>query len=101
MKTSVRDTSILAYRSEVSATLGPRHKAVYELLERKYEGMTNSEIACALGWPINTVTPRVSELRGEGKGGIHPALVEEDCKRTCRITGRTAWAWRVIRHTLF
>ena len=48
---------------------------------------TNTELADDLHWPINTVTPRVKELRGH-------FLVVEMCKRKCYITGRTAIEWR-------
>lgn len=47
---------------------------------------TSCEIAAALNLPINTVTPRVRELRTQG-------LVLA-AKRQCKITGRTAWAWK-------
>jgi hypothetical protein len=39
--------------------------------------------------PINTITPRVFELRQIG-------LVEEVGKRKCRVTDRTAIAWKAV-----
>ena len=51
--------------------------------------MTNSEIAASLHAPINTITPRVWELRRLG-------LVVEACRRECRVTGRRCIAWKVI-----
>lgn len=93
MKTAVRDTSIAAYRTDVRPTLSERQKTVYELLEHEIN-LTNSEIAARLDWPINCVTPRVYELRDMG-------LVIEDGKRHCRVTGRTAYAWRANNGMLF
>lgn len=92
MKTFVRDTSIDTYHSEVRPTLGDRQKAVYAALCEAHErdrkpNMTNSELAAMLNWPINTITPRIFELRAAGK-------VVEDFKRPCRVTGRMAYAWR-------
>lgn len=98
--TNVRDTSYMAYHNEVKPTLSERQRMVYNaLLEAQKNprtpNITNSELAAMLNWPINCITPRVYELRNLGK-------VVEDCKRTCRITGRTAYAWRtVFQETLF
>lgn len=50
-------------------------------------GITNTEIADYIGWPINTVTPRVNELCKKGR-------LEEFERRKCKITGRLAIAWR-------
>jgi predicted transcriptional regulator len=93
MKTNVRDTSILAYRTDVEPTLNERQQRVYDALLAN-DPLTNSEIAAYLNWPINCITPRIFELRRMG-------LVFEDKKRPCRVTGRTAYAWRVTKDTLF
>ncbi len=87
MKTNVQETSLFTYNREVRPTLGERQKAVFRELE-KSGAMTNSELADSLNWPINTVTPRVYELRGLD-------LVVEDEVRTCRVTGRKVIAWRI------
>lgn len=84
---SVRDTSLLAYVSEVEQTLGFRQQAVLTIINVLMSA-TNSEIAKALGWSINRVTPRVFELRQLG-------YVVVDEKRPCLVTGRMAYAWRV------
>lgn len=91
-----QETSKIAYREDVLPTLGERQVAVYDVLEKSGKDMTNLEIAQALQWPINTVTPRVFELRKTS-----PPLVEEYGKRKCSISGRTAIAWTVVRDTLF
>ena len=79
-------TSLEAYE-EVVKTLGKRQYAVYTTIKHNSTSLTNSEIADALGWSINRVTPRVFELRKQG-------LVCEDRRRYCDITGRTVIAWR-------
>lgn len=81
-------TSLSAYH-EIKPTLGERQKEVYEILSL-YPDLTNTEISEKLGLPINSITPRIFELRKYGK-------VEESCKRKCRVTGRTVIAWRVCR----
>ena len=89
----MQETSLFAYREQIEPNLGSRQKCVYETLV-KDKNLTNSEIAQRLNWTINTVTPRVYELRKLN-------LVSEDEKRICRITGRTAIAWRINKNTLF
>ena len=90
---NLQSTSLRAYHHEIEPTLGDRQQAVLDELGR-HINRTNNELANFLGWPINTVTPRIFELRRMGK-------VVEDFKRPCRITGRTAIAWKVWRGTLF
>lgn len=89
----VTETSRQAYYSEIKPTLGERQKLVYGIFSGN-TNWTNSEIADYLGIPINTVTPRVFELRKMG-------LLVEAIKRPCRITGRTAIAWKIKSATLF
>lgn len=48
---------------------------------------TNAEIARALSVPINTITPRVLELRKMG-------LILDAGRRMCKVTGSTVHAWR-------
>jgi hypothetical protein len=82
---SVRDTSLLAWLN-LQPELGAKQALVYAAL--KVGGpMTNMELSVALGWSINRVTPRVLELRHEG-------LVVLESERPCKITGRTAYAWK-------
>ena len=84
MKTNVQDTSLKAYK-EIEITLGFKQiQVLYAFNDNKY--YTNSELADKLGWSVNTVTPRVFELRAKNR-------LEKKYKRKCRITGRTAIAW--------
>ncbi|RLC88031.1 MAG: hypothetical protein DRJ03_03975 [Chloroflexi bacterium] len=86
----IQETSLEAYL-EVKPRLGEKQKEVYRLLKNATRvgfDMTNMEIAQALKWSINRVTPRVYELRQSG-------LVVLSQKRKCGVTGRRAMAWRV------
>lgn len=83
----MQPTSLEAYE-EVKKTLGTRQLRVLEKLDYNPTAMTNTELAYAMDLPINTITPRIFELRQKG-------LVKEHEKRKCTITGRTAIAWRV------
>jgi hypothetical protein len=82
----IQITSLEAYAHEIFPTLGRRQTLVVQFL-RGADEHTNCEIASALNLPINTVTPRIKELRTQG-------LVLSAGKRQCKITGRTAWAWK-------
>lgn len=82
-----RDTSIHAYYDRVKPTLGNRQKVVFEMLRNK-DNWTNSELAQTLEWPINTVCPRIFELRKLG-------LVEDSGKRICKVGGLMAHAWKI------
>ncbi len=81
----MQQTSLFAYRNEIKPTLGERQSAVYEVLREK-GSMTNNEIAHWLSAQINTITPRIYELRKMG-------LVRLSDTRKCRITGRTCCSW--------
>jgi hypothetical protein len=80
-----QDTSLWAY-SIATQHLGAKQKAVLDAL-RFFPDATNAEIAQRLGWPVNRVTPRMLELRKMG-------LVLQSTRRTCKVTGGTAWAWK-------
>lgn len=89
--TNVQDTSRKSYAANVVPSLGARQVAV--LIELgKADSLTNSQLAGRLEWPINTVTPRVFELRRLG-------LVQEATRRPCPVTGRMAIAWTIIKET--
>lgn len=89
----IRDTSREAYAS-VAPHIGQKQAVVLGVI-RSGNGMTNAEIAQALHLPINCVTPRCLELRKMG-------LVIEMGKRSCRVTGRTAYVWGAhYKETLF
>lgn len=75
----IQDTSLMAYQS-IQDNLGQNQLLVYLML--KNLGAANNKIlARKLGWSINSVTPRIKELREKG-------LVFIDSKRICPITYR-------------
>ena len=80
---TVQQTSIDAFE-EIKPELGERQLSVYNALNGE---MNNSMIARTLNIPINTVTPRVKELRNMG-------LVIESKRDECPITHRTTIFWR-------
>lgn len=83
----IQPTSLNAYLNEVLSTLGSRQREIVELFS-KYPDLTNMEAAEILNWSINRVTPRVKELR-EKKVLISNKI------RTCRVTGRKVWSWKI------
>jgi len=83
---ALQTTSLFAYQ-QIKQTLGERQRAVLDELA-KHTDMTNGELAAALGWSINRVTPRTNELVKQGR-------VAEACRRADKVTGRTCIAWRI------
>ena len=81
-------TSILAY-AEVLETLGERQREVYKVL-LKLKSCNNVMIANYLRLPINSITPRINELRKKH-------IVMMDKKELCPFTKRLTCYWRVRR----
>lgn len=81
-------TSILAY-TEVLENLSERQTQVYCVI-RKLKSCNNQMIANFLYLPINTITPRVNELRKQH-------VVMMDKKDLCPHTLRLTCYWRVRR----
>ena len=79
----IRDTSLAAY-GEVKLTLGARQQRVLQALKDSPVPLANREIAMNLQMEINSITPRVKELRNLD-------LVEEKCRKI--IMGRECMAW--------
>ena len=90
---------------EIQPTIGLKQLRVMDAM-RQLGTASNVELAVHLGWPINTVTPRVHELRGltrnkkTGLPLIWPARIGEHSTRACKITGRTVKVWHVIEQKL-
>ena len=81
-------TSLLAY-AEVLDTLSERQTQVYIKI-REMKSCNNVMIAETLHLPINSITPRVNELRKKH-------IVMMDKKDICPFTGRLTCYWRVRR----
>jgi transcription initiation factor IIE alpha subunit len=81
----IQDTSIKSY-ADVKEFLGDRQNIVLNAISDLGE-CTDSEIANYLGYPdLNSVRPRRFEL-------VELGLVQEKCRRICKITGKTAISW--------
>lgn len=61
----VQKTSLEAYRALTAEALGERQKLVFKALETMGRA-SDKELSFALGWPINTITPRRGELEEMG-----------------------------------
>ena len=80
----IRTTSLEAY-TELLYTLGEKQQTILHTI-KKYPNTSNHDIARILQWEINTVTPRVYELREMG-------YVLENGEKTDRLTGRRCMRW--------
>ena len=81
-------TSLLAY-ADVLEELGERQTQVYCVI-RNLKSCNNQMIANFLHLPINSITPRVNELRKKH-------IVMMDKKELCPYTKRLTCYWRVRR----
>lgn len=89
----VRSTSRKAFHNQVQPTLGDKQLKVLVAIQMNGgKPMCNQEIAEALRWPINSVTPRVNELVELGK-------VEEKYRDNYAKTQRRVIFWGVVEHT--
>lgn len=77
-------TSLLAY-NDLEATLNDKQEKVYQVISERGP-LTNKEIADFLGWEINRVTGRTTELRNQRKVFTHHL-------GKCPVTGSTAKFW--------
>lgn len=74
----------MAYRS---VDMNRNQKMVLEALEEIYPA-TNKQIAKHMGWEINSVTPRMLELRSEKLNKVVEAYKRKD------VGGRLAIFWK-------
>ena len=83
----MQPSSLDAWKS-IKENLGQRQKVVFRALQEIGEA-SNKQISQALGWPINTITPRVLELR-------HMGLVDFSREQTDLRTNRTEIVWKAV-----
>ena len=83
----IRKTQIDSLK-ELKKTIDGKRKAVYEMLLTK-GAATNRMIAKDLGWDINRVTGRVTELVGLG-------MVIDDGTKYDNDTNRTVTLWKAL-----
>jgi len=72
---------------DLQENLGNIHRQVLNELS-KHDGLTNQELAEKLGWPINRVTGRVTELRRKG-------FVIDNGTKLNTETGKMNYVWCV------
>ena len=90
MRHQTQQTSLEAYIDvQKQPNLGNKQRRVLSIIKDYPEGISNNEIAHALGWPINCVLPRVHELRQKG-------LVVAGETRLCLMTKRKVIAWLCV-----
>lgn len=87
-KHRISPNSMLAYL-DVLENLGERQEQVYKAI-RDLKSVNNKMIAAHLNLEINTVVPRVFELREFG-------IVKEDKKDLCPYTKKLTSYWKVVR----
>ena len=86
-KKGMQPSSLDAWKS-IQADLGLKQKTVFKALQEIGEA-SNKQISRLLGWPINTITPRVLELRKMG-------LVDFSREQVDLKTNRTEIVWRAV-----
>lgn len=83
----IQDTSLEAY-DNIQPTLGNRQRQILKVLEQFPQGRSNLSISRILGVPINSVTPRIKELRDLG------IVIFSHYERD-RVTNRNCMCWKV------
>jgi hypothetical protein len=86
-KKGVQPTSIESFKL-LQESIHPHQKTVLKTL-RELGRASNKQISMALGWPINTITPRVKELREIG-------LVDYEGEQFDSKTQRHEMVWGVV-----
>jgi len=84
----IQNTSRQAFE-EVKKNLGQRQEQVYFCL-KKIQPATNLMISKKIKLPINSITPRIKELRDKKLVGV--AFEDKDL-----FTGRKAIYWRIVK----
>ena len=88
MKTihNTRQTSLLAFHS--LKDLNGRQAQVYGVI-RNHGPISNLQVAEILKMPINSIVPRVFQIRAKG-------LVQESHRSESPLTGRTVIFWQTV-----
>lgn len=93
----IEQTSLQAYK-EIQRVLPGRNQEVFNALAElceKFGDATDQEIKAYLRkYDANYVRPRRFELVNEYK------VVGSNHKRMCKVTGKTAIAWKILRRNL-
>lgn len=87
-KDMIQETSLAAHK-DIKKLLNSKQSDVIAVFRLQHpQSLSNANVADILGWSINTVTPRVKELRDNGY------LVYKGVKK-CIKTGRIAMQWGI------
>lgn len=84
----IQYTSLEAYQALTKEALGQRQRLVFKALGMM-GGASDKELSFALGWPINTITPRRGELEEMG-------LIECSGEQLDEKTERHEMIWSVV-----
>jgi DNA-binding MarR family transcriptional regulator len=83
----ITQTSLAAYLTDVKPKLNQKQHEVYRAIE-EYGPITNKQLAEVMNRPVNTITPRVLELRQ--KRHIVSCFIAEDGGRKAHYWGTPA-----------
>ena len=84
----IQYTSLEAYRALTREALGERQRLVFKALQEMGQA-SNKELSFALGWPINTITPRRGEIEDMG-------LIQCVGEQLDEKTQRHEMVWEVV-----
>lgn len=85
------DTQQMSFES-LKPKLSARRQEVYDCIESSENGMTNFEIKDKLGWEINCVSGRCTEL----SDGKFPRIVDSGERRKNPKSGKSGIVWRAV-----
>lgn len=83
----MQQTSLTAYINDVLPKLNQKQYEVYRAIE-EHGPITNKQLAEIMQRPVNTITPRVLELRI--KGSVTSCFIAEDGGRKAHYWGTKA-----------
>jgi hypothetical protein len=83
----ITETTLMSWIA-LQPSISRKQRAVYQVISA-FGPIDNVGVSRALGWPINTVTPRVLELRKSG-------LVIPHDYATSQETNRSVTRWKTI-----
>ena len=89
MSKQIPDTQLSAW-DEIQNTVDGKRKIVYDVIKNSKKGATLFEIQKALGWSVNRISGRVTELQQEDK------IRDSGKRRANPESGRNAIVWEVV-----
>lgn len=83
----IQETSLEAYM-DIHERLGDMQRMILNTI-KVYPGVSNKDLSCILNLPINSITPRVKELRAYG-------MVEFSHYKIDRRTRKRVMTWEAV-----